>query len=189
MRREINRFDLDGQAVHSRGMSQNEFYNADVDAESHRSGTLGGPVSTKTNEPSAIESRDIALPQMSLEHIEGCGLGAAMGLAYIAHVVDMKVDEFAESFQARYTGLCRRLTAIDLAFGFGRPAPCVVSAQKSLADVATLATDLDTPGTGREFCVGGHFLVCAPCALRDRNVAKRVVFWRKFVCTRQGLTI
>ncbi|UVK52835.1 hypothetical protein DBIPINDM_006268 [Mesorhizobium sp. AR02] len=37
---------------------------------------------------------------------------------------------------------------------------------------------------GREFCVGGHFFVCAPCALRDRNVAKRVVFWRKFVCTR-----
>ena len=156
---------------------------------SHRSGTLGGPVATKTNEPFAIKGCDVALPQMSLEHIEGCGLGAARGLAYIAHVVDMKVDEFAESFQARYTGLGRRLTAIDLALGFGCPAPCVVSAQEGLADVATFATDLDTPGTGRELCVGGHFFVCAPCALRDRNVAKRVVFWRKFVCTRQVLTI
>ncbi|MER8948503.1 hypothetical protein [Mesorhizobium sp. M0809] len=95
------------------------------------------------------------------------------GLAYIAHVVDMKVDEFAESFQARYTGLSRRLTAIDLALGFGRPAPCVVSAQEGLADVATFATDLDTPGTGRELCVGGHFVVCAPCALRDRNMARK----------------
>jgi len=64
---------------------------------------------------------------MSSEHIEGHGLGAARGLAYIAHVVDMKVDEFAEGFQARYTGLCRRLTAIDLALGFGCPVPRVVS--------------------------------------------------------------
>ncbi|MET0575455.1 MAG: hypothetical protein ABWZ83_06290 [Mesorhizobium sp.] len=78
---------------------------------------------------------------MPLQHFEGCGLGAARGLAYIAHVVDMKVDEFAERFQARYTGLGRRLTAIDLAFGFGCPAPCVVSAQEGLADVATFATD------------------------------------------------
>lgn len=37
------------------------------------------------------------------------------GLAYIAHVVDMKVDEFTEGLQARYTGLCQRLTMIDLA--------------------------------------------------------------------------
>ncbi|MER8469408.1 hypothetical protein NKH23_08160 [Mesorhizobium sp. M1328] len=112
-------------------MRQDKFYKADVDAESGRSGTLRGPVATKMNEPFAIESRDVALPQMSLEHIEGCGLGAARGLAYIAQVVDMKVDEFAESFQARYTGLSRRLTAIDLALGFGRPAPCVVSAGRS----------------------------------------------------------
>ncbi|MER8745974.1 hypothetical protein NKH54_23235 [Mesorhizobium sp. M1004] len=84
-------------------MSQNECYKANVDAERHRSGTLGGPVATKTNEPFAIKGSYVALPQMSLEHIEGCGLGAARGLAYIAHVVDMKVDGFAESFQARYT--------------------------------------------------------------------------------------
>src|SRR5438445_13567898 len=77
----------------------------DVDAESHRAGALGGTVATKADEPFAIEGRDVALPQMSLEHIEGCGLGAARGLAYIAHVVDMKVDEFAERFQARYAGL------------------------------------------------------------------------------------
>ncbi|ESX95985.1 hypothetical protein X755_20520 [Mesorhizobium sp. LNJC405B00] len=36
-------------------MSQNEFYKANVDAERHRSGTLGGAVTTKTNEPFAIE--------------------------------------------------------------------------------------------------------------------------------------
>ncbi|ESY64374.1 hypothetical protein X743_31390 [Mesorhizobium sp. LNHC252B00] len=124
--REIDWFDLDGQAVNCSGMSQNEFYKADVDTESHRSGALVGPVPTKTNEPFAIQGCDVALPQMSSEHIEGCGLGAARGLAYIAHVVDMKVDEFAEGFQARYTGLCRRLTAIDLALGFGCPASCVL---------------------------------------------------------------
>ncbi|CAH2407280.1 hypothetical protein MES5069_550240 [Mesorhizobium escarrei] len=175
--------------MNGRSIGQDKFYKADVDAESHRSVTLGGPVAAKTNEPFAIESRDVALSQMSLKLIEGCGLGAARGLAYIAHVVDMKVNEFAEGFQARYTGLSRRLTAIDLALGLGRPVPCVVSAQECLADIATFATDLDAPGTGRELCVGGHFFVCAPCALRDRNVAKRVVFWRKFVCTRQVLTI
>ena len=119
--REIHRFDLHGQAVDRSGMSQNEFYKADVDTENHRSGTLGGPVATKTNEPFAIKSRDFAIPQMPLEHIEGCGLGAARGLAYIAHVVDMKVDEFAESFQARYTGLGWRLTAIDLTLGLRSP--------------------------------------------------------------------
>ncbi|MER8665117.1 hypothetical protein NKH34_28855 [Mesorhizobium sp. M1148] len=42
---------------------------------------------------------------MPLEHIEGRGLGAARGLAYIAHVVDMKVYQFAEGFEARYAGL------------------------------------------------------------------------------------
>lgn len=82
---------------------------------------------------------------MSLEHTEGCGLGAARGLAYIAHVVDMEVYKFAEVLQARCAGLGRRLTAIDLALGFGCPAPCVVSAQEGLADVAALATDLDAP--------------------------------------------
>ncbi|ESZ56379.1 hypothetical protein X728_27620 [Mesorhizobium sp. L103C120A0] len=85
---------------------------------------------------------------MPLEHIEGRGLGAARGLAYIAHVVDMKVYQFAEGFEARYAGLGRRLTSIDLALGFGGPTPGVVSVQEGLADVATLATDLDAPGTG-----------------------------------------
>lgn len=127
-------------------MRQDKFHKADVDTESPRPGTLGGPIATRTNEPSA--SRDVAFPHMSLEHIEGCGLGAARGLAYIAQVVDRKVDEFAESLQARYTGLRRRLTAIDLALGFGCPVPYVVSAQEGLADVATLETDLDTPGAG-----------------------------------------
>ncbi|CAI2934438.1 protein of unknown function [Aminobacter niigataensis] len=80
------------------GMSQNEFHKTDVDTESHRSGTLSCSITTKANEPFAIKGHDVALPQMSLEHIKGCGLGAARGLAYIAHVVDMEVDEFAESF-------------------------------------------------------------------------------------------
>lgn len=129
-------------------MRQDELYKADIDAEGHRSSTLGGPLTSKTDEPFAIESRDVAFPQVSLEHIESGGLGAARGLAYIAHVVDMEVDEFAESFEARYTGLGRSLATVDLAFGFGRPSPCVVSAQERLADVATFATNLHAPRTG-----------------------------------------
>lgn len=70
------------------------------------------------------------------------GLGAARGLAYIAHVVDMKVYQFAEGLQARYTGLCRRLATIDLPFGISCPTSCVVSAQEGFADVASFATDL-----------------------------------------------
>lgn len=126
-------------------MRQDKFYKAYVYTESHRSSALDGPVATKTNEPFTIESGDVTLPEMFLKHGEGRGLGAARGLAYIAHVVDMKLYEFAESFQARYTGLGRRLTAIDLALGFGRPAACVVSSQEGLADVPTFATDLHTP--------------------------------------------
>ena len=95
---------------------------------------------------------------MPLQHFEGCGLGAARGLAYIAHVVDMKVDEFAEGLQTRCTGLGRRLDRLDAR----HRSPSVVSAQERLAGVATFATHLDTPGAGREFCVGGHF----SCALR-----------------------
>jgi hypothetical protein len=79
-------------------MRQDELYKPDVDAERHRSGTLGGPVTTKTNKPFAIEGRDAAFAEMSLEDSEGRGLGAARGLAYIAHVVDMEVDEFVEGF-------------------------------------------------------------------------------------------
>ncbi|CDX30751.1 hypothetical protein MPLDJ20_140024 [Mesorhizobium plurifarium] len=129
-------------------MRQDKFYKADVDAERHRSGTLGGPLTTKTDEPFAIESRNVALSQVSSQQIEGGGLGAARRLAYIAHVVDMEVDEFAECFKARYTRLGRRFTPIDLALGVGRPSPRVVSAQEGLADVATFATNLDAPGTG-----------------------------------------
>jgi hypothetical protein len=88
----------DGQAVHRGGVSQNEFYKVDVDTESHRSRTLGGSITTKANKPFAIEGGDAALPQVPLQHIEGCSLGAERGLAHIAHVVDMKVDELAESF-------------------------------------------------------------------------------------------
>ncbi|WP_165779846.1 hypothetical protein [Mesorhizobium sanjuanii] len=101
------------------GVSKNKFYKADVDTKSHQSGTLGGAVTTKTNEPFAIERCEVALPRMPLEHIEGRGLGAARGLAYIAHVVDMKVYQFAEGFQARYAGLGRRLTSIELALSVG----------------------------------------------------------------------
>ncbi|WP_210243733.1 hypothetical protein [Mesorhizobium sp. B1-1-5] len=58
---------------------------------------------------------------MSLQHSKGRGLGAARGLAYIAHVVDMDVvDELAEGLKARNAGLGRRLSAIYLALGFGR---------------------------------------------------------------------
>src|SRR5437764_166031 len=102
-------------------MRQDEFYKADVDAESHWSRALCGPVTTKTNEPFAIKGCDVALAQVFLEHIEGCGLGAARGLAYIAHVVDMKVDEFAEGFQARCARLGRRFTTVDLALGVRCP--------------------------------------------------------------------
>ncbi|ESY95917.1 hypothetical protein X738_21315 [Mesorhizobium sp. LNHC209A00] len=87
----------------------------------------------------------------------------------------MKVDEFAEGFQARYSGLCRRLTAIRLALGVGCPTPCVVSAQEGLADVATFATDLDTPGTGREFCVGGHIFVRSVCTETKRGEKGRIL--------------
>jgi hypothetical protein len=59
---------------------------------------LGGSISTEANEPFAVECRNVAFAKMPLQQIEGCGLGAARGLAYIAHVVDMKVDEFAEGF-------------------------------------------------------------------------------------------
>ena len=66
-----------------------------------------------------------------LRSAETChGLGAARGLAYIAHVVDMKVDEFAEEFFGRCAELGRRLTAIDLAHSSGCPAPCCVGAQE-----------------------------------------------------------
>lgn len=135
--------------MHRSSMSQDEFYKADIDTEGHRPGALGSTLPTEADEPFAIQSSDVALAKMPFEHIEGRGLGAARGLAYIAHVVDMKVNEVAEGFQARYAGLGRRLAAIDLALGFGCPAPCVVSAQEGLADVATFATDLDTPGAGR----------------------------------------
>ncbi|MER8923831.1 hypothetical protein [Mesorhizobium sp. M0802] len=53
--REIDRFDLDGQAVDRSGVSKNKFYKADVDTEGHWSGTLGGELTTKTNEPFAVK--------------------------------------------------------------------------------------------------------------------------------------
>ncbi|ESZ68675.1 hypothetical protein X727_21285 [Mesorhizobium sp. L103C119B0] len=70
------------------------------------------------------------------EHSEGCGLGAARGLAYIAHVVDMEVDEFAEGFRRANRALsashCDRL-------GVGAPAPRDVALQEGLADAACAA--------------------------------------------------
>ncbi len=51
-----------------------------------------------------IENGPVVPAHFTLRRNEG-GLGAARRLAYIAHVVDMKGDEFAESFQVSYTGL------------------------------------------------------------------------------------
>ncbi|MBZ9847757.1 hypothetical protein LB565_07125 [Mesorhizobium sp. CA14] len=109
-------------------MRQDKLYEADVDTERHRAGTLGSAPAAELSEPFAIERCDAALAKMSPDHIEGRGLGAARGLAYIAHVVDMEVDELAEGLKTRYAGLRRRLATIDLALGFGRPAACVVTA-------------------------------------------------------------
>lgn len=67
---------------------------------------------------------------MSLQYRQGRGLGAARGLAYIAHVVDMEADELAEGLKARLCGLGGRLSAIDSALGFGRPVARVFSARK-----------------------------------------------------------
>jgi hypothetical protein len=134
---------------------------------------LGGAIAAETNEPLAIESRHIARAKMSSQHVECRGLGAERGLAYIAHVVDMKVDEFAEGLQARYTGLGRRLTAIDLALRVGCPASCVVSEQEGLADLATFATDLGhVRNRTRVLCRWPFFRVCSECTERSKRGEK-----------------
>ncbi|WP_181181136.1 hypothetical protein [Mesorhizobium sp. B1-1-5] len=65
----------------------------------------------------------------------------------------MKVDEFAEHFQASYAGLGRGLTAIDLALGFGRAASCAKIARESSASLLFLfpTTEPPTVQFGRSF--------------------------------------
>lgn len=90
----------------------------------------------------AIESSHIALSKLPLQHIRRRSFRAERGLAHIAHVVDMKVNEFAEGPEARNSRLTRYLAAVDLTFS--------IFAQ-SRADVATLAADLNAPRARREF--------------------------------------
>jgi hypothetical protein len=75
---------------------------------------------------------------MSLQYRQGRGLGAARGLAYIAHVVDMEADELAEGLKARYAdlvGVSPRSTRRSVAQRRASSLP------GRFADVATYATD------------------------------------------------
>jgi hypothetical protein len=64
-------------------------------------GRRPGPRARELNEPFAVESCDAALAKTVFGSFEGGGFGAARGLAYVAHVVDMEVYELAEGLKAR----------------------------------------------------------------------------------------
>lgn len=153
-------------------MGQNELDHSDIDADRDGACTLRRPVPAEANEALAVERPHIAFAKLPLQHLEDCGLGAQRSLADVAHVVDMKVDEVPECFQARDARLVRSLATINLALGLCGPDSRIIPAQKGLAHVASLASDLGAPGPGGELREGGHF----SCALR---VHPAVETWRK----------
>ncbi|WP_292167331.1 hypothetical protein [Mesorhizobium sp.] len=144
---------------------QNELNDADVHADRHGACALDGAFAAKADHLLAIESNHVALSELPLQHIKRRSLGAERRLAHIAHIVDMKVNEFAEGLEARNSRLARCLAAVDLTFSICCPESRIVASQERLADVAALAADLDAPGARREFCEKWPFFVCAPCAL------------------------
>ncbi|MBD3844453.1 hypothetical protein IED13_01985 [Bosea sp. SSUT16] len=96
---EVNRLDLYGQTVHGGRVRQNELDHPDIDAKGDRTCALRCPVATEANEPLAIEGRHIALSELPLQQFKCGRLGSQRSLADVAHVVDMKIDEFPNVFR------------------------------------------------------------------------------------------
>jgi hypothetical protein len=84
----------------------------------------------------------------------------------------MKVDEVAEGLEACDTGRDRSLVAINLTLRVERPKPGVLAAQKGLADVASLASDLNAPGTGWKLGEGSYFRVLSVCTPASKGSEK-----------------
>lgn len=153
-------------------MGQDELDHADIDADCDRAGALRRAVAAEANEAIAVESHNVALVELTLQHRESCGFGAQRSLADVAHVVDMTVDEISKGFSPRDARLVRSLVTIDLTLGLDGSASCIFTPQKGLAHVASLTADLGAPRLGGELGQGGHF----SCALR---VHSAVETWRK----------
>ena len=103
-------------------MRQNEFDCSNIYADGDGARPLCCPVTIEANEPLAIEGRHIALAELPLQQFQRGGLGAQRSLADVAHVVDMKVNEFPECCQPRDARLVRSLATINLALGLGASA-------------------------------------------------------------------
>ena len=68
-------------------------------------------------------------------------------LANFVHVVDMQVDQLTKGLYPSGTAARRRLSAINLAFAFGRPFARMVMTNEGLCRPAPLEADLDLPMT------------------------------------------
>lgn len=76
-------------------------------------------------------------------------------------------------FSGAHARLVRSLATINLTLGLGGPASRIIPAQKGLAHVASLASDLDAPGPEESFVKVAVFRVRSVCTQPSKRGEKR----------------
>lgn len=171
----VDRLYLYRHAVNRGRVGKDEADRSDIHSNGHRTGPCGCPGSSKMDKTLAIHLHELQLTESALQHLQGGVLGAAGRATNFLHVVDVKIDEFAEGADACDPRGERRLATIDLALRVERPALGVFMADESLADGPALATDLGAPAAGFLLADRCHFWVQNGCS----ELAKGGEFRRK----------
>ena len=90
-------------------------------------------------------------------------LGATRRFSDVFHIVNVKIDQIAEGLGTPRPSSDRRVSTINLVFGFRGPFPRMIMAEKRLCDIAAFAPDLDLPGARADNLVNVAICVYSAC--------------------------
>lgn len=144
----VDRLGRDLQPVHGSGVRQDHLDDADVDAQRHRPGPLVRSIAPVLDQLVAVEMSDLLLAEVAFQGCKGCLLAAAGWFPNGAHIGYMKINQVTERVQASDGRSIGPQPLIDQRLALMRPAVRVFAAEKRLARVAALSSDLD-PGSHR----------------------------------------
>lgn len=139
------------------------------------------------NEALAVELRRSETPEARLQKPHACAFRPAQALADIGQVAEVEVDEIAKGLgfplPRQY-----RLAPVDPALRGTRQVFGVSPTPKGLVGLLPLAPDQGAAPVPEGSLVMVAAVVCAACAVGNRNGAKRVVLGRSEECTSRCAT-
>ena len=144
-------------------MGDDHLDHADIDPECHRTCALVCAHLAVVDQFLPIQVPDPFFAQITFQGRKCRGFTASRRFAYFTHIDYVEINEVAEGGEASDGRLVRRQSLIHPGLCLACPAMGVVAAEKGLARVAALSSDLDPVSTGGKLGDGGHFRVRCVC--------------------------